>query len=179
MLMFRKAMVLRAIMKIKWRKIKAKKSGFTLVEIVAVLFVVAIGLVGVLSLIVQNIQSQNISKNTITAYQLAQEGVELVRKVRDTNWLATRSWNAGMLPGVYYMDYQDALPNILSAGDEALYKDASGFYVHGGGVATPFSRVIEIEEINPSAYRIYSRVTWSDRNNSFNYDVEALLYDWY
>lgn len=166
-------------MNIKFPKIIQAKSGFTLVEIVAVLFVVAVGLVGVLSLIVQNIQSQNISKNTITAYQLAQEGIELVRKVRDTNWLEARAWNTGILPGTYYMDYQDALPNIMSSGQEALYKNASGFYVHGGGNDTPFSRTILIEEINPSAYRVYSRVVWSDRNNSFNYDVEAVLYDWY
>ena len=166
-------------MKMSFPKIVSMKSGFTLVEIVAVLFVVAIGLVGVLSLIVQNIQSQNISKNTITAYQLAQEGIELVRKVRDTNWLEARTWNTGMLPGVYNMDYQDSLPNILSSGSQALYKDANGFYVHGGGVPTPFSRIIEIEAINPNAYRIYSRITWTDRNNTFNYDVETVLYDWY
>ncbi len=166
-------------MRINLGKIRLNKPGFTLVEIVAVLFVVAVGLIGVLSLIVQNIQSQNISKNAISAYQLAQEGIELVRKVRDSNWLAVRTWNEGILPGEYYMDYQDDLPHILSSDSGALYKDANGFYVHGSGTPTPFSRTIEIEEINANAYRVYSHVTWSDRNNIFTYDVEAILYDWY
>ncbi len=163
-------------------KIKNKnyaKPGFTLVEIVAVLFVISIGLIGVLSLIVQNIQSQNINKNTITAYQLAQEGIELVRKVRDSNWLSVNPWNDGILPGEYYMDYQDDLPHILVSGSGALYKDANGFYVHDAGELTPFSRTIEIEQISASACRVYSQVTWSDRNNIFNYDVETVLYDWY
>lgn len=166
-------------MKISLKKMRLVKPGFTLVEIVAVLFVIAIGLIGVLSLIVQNIQSQNISKHTISAYQLAQEGIELVRKVRDSNWLAVRPWNEGLLPGVYYMDYQDDLPNILSSEASALYKDTNGFYVHSGGTPTPFSRTIEIEQINASAYRVYSHITWGDRNNTFTYDVEAVLYDWY
>lgn len=157
------------------------RPGFTLIETVAVLFVVSVGLIGVLSLIVQNIQSQNLSKHNIISYQLAQEGVEFVRKVRDTNWKNGLTWNTGLLAGRYYMDYRDNLPHlVLSESDAKLGLSGEGYYVHSDGIyETPFSRVIEIESIDDNSLRIYSRVIWADRNNSFSYDLEAVLYNWY
>lgn len=162
------------------RYFKRQQSGFTLVEILAVLFVVSIGLIGVLSLIVQNIQSQNINKRTIAAYQLAQEGLELVRKVRDTNWKDGNDWNKDLADGTYYMDYLDEIPHLVeNATDSELYMNDSGFYIHNGlSSPTPFSRTIEIVSISSGAMRVYSHVNWYDRDKVFNYDLETLFYDW-
>lgn len=159
---------------------KHKQPGFMLVEILAVLFVVSVGLIGVLSLIVQNIQSQNINKRTIAAYQLAQEGLELVRKVRDTNWKNGNAWDLNLAAGTYYMDYLDETPHLLNnVTDSELYMNDSGFYIHNGVTAlTPFSRTIEIIPISSGALRVYSHVVWYDRDKIFNYDLETLFYDW-
>lgn len=159
---------------------KYNKRGFTLVEIIAVLFVVVVGLMGVLSLIVQNIQSQSLNKNNLTAYQLAQEGMELVRKVRDSNWRNSNVWDKDLVAGSYYMDYSDSTPHILSASTEGdLYKNSSGFYVHGGATETPFNRTIEIALIDADSMRVYIHITWSDHGRVFNYDLETILYDWH
>lgn len=162
-------------------KIKNNLPGFTLVEIMAVLFVVSLGLIGVLSLIIQNIQSQNINKKSIVAYQLAQEGIELIRKTRDTNWLNADPWNKNLVSGDYYMDFLDPIPNLLTAPEQAdLYKDGEGFFVHEGGVGQTFyRRLITIENLTAHSMRVYSKVTWSDRGNVFDYDLETLLFDWY
>lgn len=159
---------------------KHNRPGFTLVEILAVLFVLSIGLIGVLSLIVQNIQSQNINKRTIAAYQLAQEGLELVRKVRDTNWKNGNDWNQNLAAGTYFMDYLDATPNlVVHSTDGDLYMSVGGFYVHGGvSDPTPFSRTIEIIPIDAGSMRVYSHIVWYDRDKVFNYDLETLFYDW-
>ena len=159
---------------------KNKKPGFTLVEILAVLFVLSIGLIGVLSLIVQNVQSQNINKRTIAAYQLAQEGLELVRKVRDTNWKNGYAWDKDLAAGTYFMDYLDATPNlVVQSTDGQLFMNVAGFYIHGGvSDPTPFSRTIEIIPIAPGSMRVYSHVVWYDRDKVFNYDLETLFYDW-
>ena len=90
------------------------KAGFSLVEIMTVLFVVALGLVGVLSLMVQNIQSQNVNKGALIAYQLSQEGIELVRRTRDSNWQAGRAWNVNLAPGHYIVDYTDLIPRTIT-----------------------------------------------------------------
>ncbi|HZJ40831.1 MAG TPA: type II secretion system protein [Candidatus Saccharimonadales bacterium] len=160
---------------------KHNKSGFTLIEILAVLFVISLGLIGVLSLIVQNIQSQNINKRTIAAYQLAQEGLELIRKTRDTNWINRDDWNKNLAAGSYYMDYLDTIPTLIidNDSDSILYKNDSGFYIHNGvSDPEPFTRSIEIIPLSAGSMRVYSHVTWYDRDKVFNYDLETLFYDW-
>jgi len=163
----------------KHRRLK-NQPGFTLVEILAVLFVISLGLIGVLSLIVQNIQSQNINKRTITAYELAQEGLELIRNVRDSNWKNGDAWNKDLGAGSYYMDYLDSVPTIITYDTDAvLYKNVAGFYINGGvSDPTPFSRSIEIIPLTANSMRVYSHVVWYDRDKVFNYDLETLFYDW-
>jgi len=160
---------------------KVELKGFTLIEIMAVLFVVSLGLIGVLSLIIQNIQSQNINRRGIVAYQLAQEGIELVRKTRDSNWLIADPWNKNLPPGDFYMDFTNAAPQLLTSPEQAnLSKNGEGFFVHSGGISpTPYSRILKIENPGADAMRVFSQVTWSDRGKTFNYDVETLLFDWY
>ncbi len=171
-------MFIKLINNLRFRK---PKPAFTLVEVVAVLFVIAVGLIGVLSLIVQNIQSQNINKNSISAYQLAQEGLELIRNVRDDNWRAGEAWNRNLNPGFYFMDYRNNFPlPQTSPEDVILYQDIEGFFIHEPGEArTVFQRTIEIQNINSYSIRVFSRVSWTDRDRTFNYELETLLYDWY
>jgi len=160
---------------------KQDLKGFTLIEIIAVLFVVSLGMIGVLSLIIQNIQSHNINKRSIIAYQLAQEGIELIRKTRDTNWARAERWNKNLDSGMFYMDFRDDFPQSLISSDQKnLYKNSDGFYVHGTGVEpTPYKRILVIENLTAYSMRVYSRVTWSDRNKVFNYDLETLLFNWH
>ncbi len=158
-----------------------KLKGFTLIEIITVLFVVSLGLIGVLSLIIQNIQSQSINRRSIIAYQLAQEGIELVRKTRDSNWANGDIWNKNLVSGSYYMDPLDSIPQFMASFDQAtLYKNDDGLYVHEvSATPTPYKRIIVIDNLTAYSMRVYSRVVWSDRNKVFNYDLETLLYDWH
>jgi prepilin-type N-terminal cleavage/methylation domain-containing protein len=63
------------------------RKGFTLIEMMVVLFVVGIGLIGALSFFNMNINSQFDAKNELIASSLAQEGADLVRNIRDYNIL--------------------------------------------------------------------------------------------
>jgi type II secretory pathway pseudopilin PulG len=159
---------------------KKKYSAFTLVETVLILFIISVGLIGVLSLIIQNIQSQVINKNNIIAHQLAQEGLELIRKTRDTNWLNSSSWNQNLAPDSYYMDYLDEVPQILlNPSDAYLYKNIDGFYVHDSNEEeTVFSRRLEIVTLDADSMSVSAVVTWNDRNHSFDFNLETWLYDW-
>ena len=64
-----------------------KQSGFSLMEIVIVASVVMIGFVGILALAERTIRFRSINQKALVAAQLAQEGVELVRYIRNDNWL--------------------------------------------------------------------------------------------
>jgi len=163
-------------------KIKNKK-GFTLIEVITVLLVVSLGMIGVLSLIVQNIQSQSLNKNTLIAYQLAQEGTELIRQVRDSNWRAqpVRFWRTNLLSGTYYMDYTDTVPHGAPSNPFGrLRKDADGMYISDPNAAmTPstFTRTITIED-QAQGILVTTRIFWLDHGRNYVYSLEALLYDW-
>ena len=162
------------------------KSGFTMVEVVTVILVISIGMTGILSLIVQNIRSQSINKNTLVAYQLAQEGIELVREVRDTNWRGGITWNQGIGNGTYYMDYTDAAP--ISAtfvpGSGKLKQDINNFYIKDpeqNFVEGSFYRIISInypDNTNPEMMLVKSNVYWIESGGQHSYTLEAELYNW-
>ncbi len=163
-----------------FKAIKYNRKGFSLIEVITILFVISLGLVGVLTLIVQNIQGQQFNKQNIIAHQLAQEGIELIRKVRDSNWLTGANWNENLAAGDYYMDYNDSIPTATSSA-EVLYLDANNFYTHDSGDAVStsiFSRQISLAVNSTSSIQVISQVDWGDKNKTFTYTLETLLYDW-
>lgn len=159
------------------------KSGFTLVEVVVILFVMSMGLIGVLSLIVQNIQSQSYNKSNLMAYQLAQEGVELIRKVRDSNWREGLPYDDKLASGEYFMSYDDAAPQIHDAanpGELVLKQDAANFYTHdsAAGKTTIFSRLITITAVDANSFRVVVAVSWAEFGRNYVYNLETILYNW-
>ncbi len=166
-----------------------KKSAFSIIEIIVVLFIISIGLIGILSLIVQNIQSQNYNQGNLIAYQLSQEGVELIRRLRDTNWNSSQDFNTDLAPAPgtvynYYMDYNDALPTeVFDAKPRELKMDSDGFYIHDSvsptASSTGFSRLISVELLDADRMRVSSGVYWQNNGRNYSYIVETLLYDWF
>lgn len=73
-------------------KIKNSRKGFTLIEMMVVTFVLGIGLIGALSFFNINLNNQFEAKNEVIAANLAQEGVDLVRNLRDYNQLKGNAW---------------------------------------------------------------------------------------
>jgi prepilin-type N-terminal cleavage/methylation domain-containing protein len=65
-----------------------KKNGFTLIETMVAISLLMMALVPPMSLASQSLVSAYYSRNQITAFYLAQEGIEVVRSVRDGNILA-------------------------------------------------------------------------------------------
>ena len=62
--------------------------GFTIIELIISIFILSVGLVGVFNaLSVVTVLTAG-SADRVTATYLAQEGMEIVRNIRDTNWLA-------------------------------------------------------------------------------------------
>ena len=109
-----------------------KQSGFSILEIIVIVFIVSLGLLGILSLTTQNIRVQYINKNNLIASQLAQEGLELVRNIRDTNWTIEGSnWDTGLSAGTFKIDFDDNALQASSMEDAKLYIDGSGRYVPG------------------------------------------------
>jgi prepilin-type N-terminal cleavage/methylation domain-containing protein len=170
----------------KNKKIKLK-AGFSLIEILAVLFIVSMTLLGVVSLIIQNIQVQSINKSNLIASSLAQEGIELIRHVRDNNWKNNQNFDEGLLDGErYIVDFNSGTAIAVTDVSQTRLFLNNGFYVHDVGSLgtlseTIFSRQVVIDRLNsyPGApLQVRSIVSWNDRSKPYNYELQALLFDW-
>lgn len=63
--------------------------AFAMVEVIFSLFIIAVGLTGSILLISGSLKNSMGTRDQIIASQLAQEGLEIVRNIRDSNWAAT------------------------------------------------------------------------------------------
>lgn len=72
---------------IRQKLLKGKRPGETLIEVIMAIFVVAVGSAAATSLIVTAIQANSFSRDNLIALNLAVEGIEAMRNVRDSNWL--------------------------------------------------------------------------------------------
>ncbi|MFH1233130.1 MAG: type II secretion system protein [Patescibacteria group bacterium] len=168
-----------------------KQKGFTIIELMVCVSVISIGLIGVLSLVTQNIQAQSINKNSLIAAQLSQEGIELVRNIRDKNWLTSGySWKHGagigtdsdiIQDGSYIIDYLTTINQDVNAIDDdraKFYLNSNGYYTHTSTASsTVFSRLISVSD-NGDYVDIKSAVNWKEHGNNHSYVAEVYLYDW-
>jgi len=166
-----------------------KQYGFTVLEIIVVIFIVSLSLVGILALATYNIKISNFNKNELIASQLAQEGLELVRNQRDKNWLDGNDWKLGAgagsnsdiyQDGTYAIDYRNGIINVdsINSSGAVLKINSEGFYEHVTGTNTVFSRVITITDNTEDHMEVESNVQWNDRGRIYNYTVNTVLYDW-
>lgn len=180
--MFKKLKILGALKSGIGHLSSNRQPAFSLVEIMIALFIISMGLTGILSLIGQNLRSQSYNKSSLMAYQLAQEGIELIRYVRDTNWRADRPYNEGLGNNTYYMDYNDDFPIVLSNNsDHLLRQDTNGFYQHGlesTATSSGFYRSIFIKEETTGSLSAEVTVTWLERQQERSYVLKTNLYDW-
>lgn len=162
------------------------KNGFSLMEIIVVLFIVSTTLLGIVSLIIQNIQVQSVNKNNLIASSLAQEGIEIIRQVRDLNWRNSENFDNNLSDGLYRVDYREPMTFAVSDNSQTKIYLKNGFYVNNSGsetglVPTIFSRQIVITRLNSYSgkpLQVRSIVSWVDHKTPYRYELQTLLFDW-
>jgi len=167
---------------LKGLNVKMKKNGFTLIEMMIAIFVMVVGMLAIISLLQTGIFSSSISSSRLTASYLAQEGAEIIKNVRDTNWLEARtsqnSWDEGLTvcSGVgFIVDYNHSYgpsqidPSFPCYSSQYLNIDSSGFYSYSSGVQTKFKRKILITQGSDSNMRNVSVViSWTERGKDYS-----------
>jgi Tfp pilus assembly protein PilV len=163
---------------------KKIQPGFSIVEVVISLGIITMGLLGVVSLAVQSIQVKSMNKNYLVGSLLAQEGLELVRNIRDSNWLIPgNTWKTDLADasndGTFAIDYRasidDTPNNVTDAGAKLYFKN--NYYAHDPtGTDAHFSRLITITD-SGNHLAASSTVLWYDRG-VHTYTAETYFFDW-
>ncbi len=76
------------------------QAGFTLTEVLIGILILTVAIVAASNLLSTLVKTNRTNVLTLQAYYLAQEGVEAMRNIRDTNWLHNSSF-VGSEGGVY------------------------------------------------------------------------------
>lgn len=72
------------------------KNGFTLLESLVAIAVFSVGVSTAMYVMTQALKVGERTKQKIVAASLAQEGLEVVRNIRDRNWFEGRTWYQGI-----------------------------------------------------------------------------------
>lgn len=158
------------------KNIFKNSTGFTLIEVVVSIFVLVMGTLAVMGVISNSLGLVNLSKRSAVATNLTQEGIEVVRNIRDTNWIEEDPYDDELGPGTYCVDYDST--SVNSCADQRLYWDGATYSHNPLGDPTVFSRTVvlspgtDLEEVDYIDVRV--TVSWDGREIV----TQTHLYDW-
>lgn len=140
--------------------------GFTLIETLVAIAIMMLAIAGPLTIAHKAVQSALYAKDQITAYYLAQDAIEYIRSVRDSNLLASNAGTAtNWLYGLDDCKDKDCRINTIDGltdnNSEPLYYDSSnGRYGYGFGAKSIFTRIINIDILETNNALVKVTVSW-------------------
>lgn len=158
------------------------RPGFTLLETMFAILIVSIGILGIhngMNFAIRN--TQKARENFVGTY-LAQEGIEIVKNVRDNNWINDNTDSTDWLIGLdvcssgCYADYQSA--SLTPGEGDFLRLNSDGFYGYSSDPdpKTIYKRKITIAQTaNPDELDVTVDVSWKGVTTT----VKENIYNWY
>lgn len=172
----------------KYLEFKIVKNGFTLLEVIVAIFVIVVALVGGTSAILRALTLTSFSSPRLIATYLAQEGIEITRSIRDTNWLEARTmanpWDEGLndCSSGCELDYTllgTVDPNLAPYQDRKLRVDpVNGFYNYITGDETKFKRKVTITKPEETTLNVLIEVSWAEKGVPHSISVQENIYNW-
>lgn len=171
------------------RKINQKFAGvsnqaFTLIEVVMAITLITIVMTAVYGLVISIITANQRNIHSLQASALAAEGLEVVRFMRDSNWLQNYEWDKGGAAGGFNFEVDSSTHTTeefyLEESTSSPYWSLSAAAISDG----MFTRKISISEVDPDAvdsqvYEVLSTVSWKERGVDRNVEVSTFLTDWH
>lgn len=148
--------------------------AFTLIEILIAITVITLGIVGFYAAITRVASLTFSNSARFVASRLAQEGIELVSNIRDTNWIERTDWDNGLADNDYRVQYDK--DSLLTYSEVPLKINSDGFYNYDSGSPTKFTRKITITHISSVELKVKVQITWPGKGSPL--EVEEHLYNW-
>ncbi len=172
---------------------RKKEKGITLIEVIVATFILLVAIVGSFLAFTQIIVATSSVSDRFVAAYLAQEGVEVIRNIRDTNWIGGAGWDDILTTcpgGGCQVDYKTGTPdNVVTSLDtysgNPLNINDDGFYTYGAGTPTRFKRKITITpgsadqaDGDNNKLDVLVEIMWTNRGSSYSFTTEEALYNW-
>jgi hypothetical protein len=191
------------VIKMDAKKIKSGK-GQTLLEVIIASGIIVASVLTVITLGIVTVRGGRTSEFRVVAANLAREGIEYFRNVRDSNWLkidstSTGNWDDGLDQGSYTIEFTGSIwnsPNkvltnpaytFVDCGATCLLKlNANGLFSHSdigspSQTDTQFYRLISITNKtidSKPAKNITAQVLWKEKGVSHTLTIAEDLTGW-
>lgn len=163
-------------------------AGLTLVEALVALAVLSFGLIPALAVVSSSVKISSLIKNNLIAANLAQEGAEVIRGLRDASWFAGQPFDFNLPGGQWRVEWNTngtTLPlQTIGSNPPLKFHPSTGLYDYStgiDGIDTNFKRGITIVKV-PNTCNceliVQSRVQWQEHGGAKAIQVESHLYDW-
>lgn len=144
--------------------------------------IIAIGTLGVFSAAAKYSQQTQRERDNLVAVYLCQEGIEIVKNIRDTNWVeSASSWKDGLTScsSGCEADFEDTSLAAWSSEDFLYIEGATGLYKYivspvSSDVKTSYARKIAITEVGDDELDIQVDVYWGANTMT----VKQNIYNW-
>lgn len=154
-----------------------KNTGFTLIETIVAIFLLTVGVTGAFSLMQKVTSFASVSSSQLTASYLAQEGIETVRNIRDTNYLKSEVWDNGIAVATdFKLDYRSLIFPDATCGDYLQHNGT--YYVCSTDLNSKFQRQISITKPSADKMVVSVQVSWSERGVPHQVLAQTELRDW-
>ncbi len=147
-----------------------------MLETIVAVGLIMVGFVAVLVLITTSLFYISNIQDRLAAANLIAEGIEVVRNIRDNNWLQNRAWNSGLANGDYQTAYNSM--SLSSYNGSPLLLNSNGLYNYTSGATTSYVRKISIANLSNYEIRIIATVTWQRRGITYSSSAEDHLFNW-
>lgn len=155
--------------------------GFTLVEALVALALLTVGLIPAFIQATNALALSTSVRNSLTAANLAQEGAEITRAIRDANWLTGQPFNTGLdsCAAGCTVQFDGDAPVVGSFMGVPLNLDpTTGLYQYGSGTNSGFTRTVFITDEAPHHLKVLVVIEWAERSGPKKFELEYHLYDW-
>jgi len=162
----------------KKNKFICRDHGFTLIETLVAIAIFSVGTAAAVNVVFSSVKLAPKIENRTIASHLAQEGIEIVKNIRDMNWVNGSSFNIGLAQGWGCVEYGSNSLDYncsLNGGSDVIYFDGS-YYSHNSTASkTDFSRKVTISNISASEIKVVSEVACGA---NCSVSLEDHLFDW-
>ncbi len=158
------------------------QSGFTLVEVLVALALLTIALVPIFTLSTNALRLSARISNLFISTNLAQEGIEVVRAIRDADWFQELPFGTSLALCATgcTVQYDSSGPLAGVSVTTPLKLDpATGLYQYTTGTATIFQRASTVTSISAVHLKVVSEVTWTEQGTERTTTLEYHLFDWF
>lgn len=156
-----------------------KEKGFTLLEMLISIMVITIAVLPIYQAVFKYTRNTQLERENFIASYLCQEGIELIKNIRDTNWIQGLAWDNGLSACLGSGCEIGPYGGLSPWADRFLCIDqVTGFYRYitpvAGDITTSFKRKIVISKPTADEIDITVTVYWGNKTmvvkeNIFNW----------